>query len=300
MHFAFPKVIPTASPKRVLATACAAVALLGTMAAPAAAQQAGSGWQPGPGAVLDNTYSGFIDQPTNGATVPGSGSFAVTGWFVDQTAQGWAGADQGQVWLGTMDGGGKMLAQLNVAQGRPDVGTALGNPFFAASGFNGIVQGSSVPSGAQTLNVYMHTPAKGWWFKSVNVTGGGAAGAAAPAPVPGAGTASGAPPTGSVTAPTEGQNVSAKGSSTFTITGTANDPTFGPSAIDSVDVWIFGERGSDSGQDLGMANLNGDGTWSLTFSPTKFPSTHTNIYVYIHSKATGHTTELIRGFNIVG
>ena len=94
--------------------------------------------------------------------------------------------------------------------------------------------------------------------------------------------------------------MNAKGNSQFTITGTANDPTFGPGAIDSVDIWIFGERGSDSGQDLGNAALNGDGTWSLNFSPTKFPSTHTNIYVYIHSKATGQTTELIRGFNIVG
>ena len=162
MHFDFAKVVPTASARRVLVTASAAVALFGTMAAPAAAQQASSGWQPGPGAVLDNTYVGFIDQPANGATVPGSGTFPVTGWFVDQTAQGWAGADQGQVWLGTMDGGGKMLAQLNIAQGRPDVAKALGNPYYAASGFNAIVQGSSVPAGSQTLNVYMHTPGKGW------------------------------------------------------------------------------------------------------------------------------------------
>src|SRR5579864_5922273 len=191
MHFDLQKVFPSASPRRVFMTACAAVALLGSMAAPAAAQQAGSGWQPGPGGVLDNTYSGFIDQPTAGGTVPGSGSFAVTGWFVDQTAQGWAGADQGQVWLGTMDGGGKMLAQLNIAQSRPDVASALGNPYYVASGFSGVVQGSAVPGGPQTLNVYMHTGGKGWWFKSVNVNGGGT-GAAAPAPS--AGTAPGGAP----------------------------------------------------------------------------------------------------------
>ena len=299
MRLEFPKVFLSMAPKRAFATAAAVAALIAGMASPAAAQQAGSGWQPGPDSVLDNTYTGFIDQPSGGGTVPGSGSFALTGWFVDQTAQGWAGADQGQVWLGTMDGGGKMLAQLNIAQSRPDVANALGNPFYAASGFNAVVQGSSVPGGAQTLNVYMHTPGKGWWFESVNVNGGGAATAAAPAPSAGTATG-GTAPTGTVTAPTESQNVSAKGGAQFTIMGTANDPVNGPGAIDSVDVWIFGERNSDSGTDLGNANLNGDGTWSLTFSPTKFPSTHTNIYVYVHSKVTGQTTELIRGFNIVG
>jgi hypothetical protein len=300
MRLDFPKVAPASFSKRAFATAAAAAALIASMAAPAAAQQNGSGWQPGPGGVLDNTYAGFIDQPGNGGTVPGSGSFAFTGWFVDQTAQGWAGADQGQVWLGTMDGGGRMIAQLNIAQSRPDVAAALGNPYYAASGFNAVIQGSSVPGGAQTLNVYMHTPGKGWWFKGVNVNGGGAAAAAAPAPSGSAATTGGAAPTGSVTAPTESQNVTAKGSTQFTITGTATDPVTGAGGIDEVDVWIFGERGSGSGTDLGDANLNGDGTWSLTFSPTKFPSTHTNIYVYIHSKTTGQTTELVRGFNIVG
>jgi len=119
-----------------------------------------------------------------------------------------------------------------------------------------------------------------------------------PAPSTSASTGSG--PVVTVTKPTEGQNVNAAGSSQFTITGTATDPTTGAGGIDSVDVWIFGERDSGSGSDLGQANLNGDGTWSLSFTPTKFPSTHTNIYVYAHSKTTGQTTEIVRGFNIVG
>jgi Bacterial Ig domain len=297
MRLVFPK-----APKAFF-TVCGCLALIASMASPAAAQTAGNGWQTGPGAILDNTYAGFVDQPSNGGTVPGSGTFTVTGWFVDQTAEGWAGADQMQVWLGTMDGGGKMLASGAVALPRPDVATALGNPFYAASGFAASVPGSAVPGGPQTLNVYMHTGGKGWWFKPVSVNGGGS-GAAAAAPAPSgnapAATGGGGAPTGAVTAPTEGQNVSAKGSATFTIEGNASDPAAGPGGIDSVDVWIFGERDSGSGTDLGTANLNGDGTWSLSFSPTKFPSTHTNIYVYIHSKASGQTTELIRGFNIVG
>jgi hypothetical protein len=217
-----------------------------------------------------------------------------------------------QVWLGTMDGGGKMLANGIVGQNRPDVGAALGNPFYANSGFSASVPGGSVPAGNQTLNVYMHTGGKGWWYKSVSVNGGGAAPSTAPAPAATAAPVSSSSaahavasgtagaPIVTITAPTESQNVRASGSSTFTIQGTAVDPVTGPSGIDSVDVWINGEVNSQSGQDLGQATLNGDGSWSLTFSPTKFPSTHTNIYVYAHSKTSGKTTEAIRGFNIVG
>src|SRR5437016_7680811 len=101
----------------LLLATCFALAV--SMAPPVLAQS--SGWQPGPGAVLDNTYDGFIDVPSAGATVPGSGSFSVAGWFVDTTAQGWAGADDIQVWLGTMDGGGQMLAKALLGQNRPDV-----------------------------------------------------------------------------------------------------------------------------------------------------------------------------------
>jgi len=289
---------------KVFAAAAACLALIVSMAAPAAAQS--SGWQGGPGAILDNTYVGFIDQPSSGAVVPGSGSFVVGGWFVDTTAQGWAGADQMQVWLGAMGGGGKMLANGIVGQNRPDVGSFLGNPFYGNSGFSASVPGSSVPGGPQTLSVYMHTGGKGWWYKTVNVNGGGAAPSSGTSSGSSSSTtaptnASGGAPVVTVSAPTEGQDVKASGSSQFTITGTAADPTTGAAGIDSVEVWINGERDSGSGQSLGQAQLNsGDGSWSLTFSPTKFPSTHTNIYVYAHSKTTGKTGETLRGFNIKG
>src|SRR2546430_12991479 len=84
------------------------LALAVSMAPPVLAQS--SGWQPGPGAVLDNTYNGSIDQPTNDATVAASGSFPLTGWFVHTTAQGASGADQVNTWLCTMDGGGSVVA----------------------------------------------------------------------------------------------------------------------------------------------------------------------------------------------
>src|SRR4029077_7492007 len=91
-------------------------------------------------------------------------------------------------WLATMDGGGKMLAKAVFAQNRPDVASATGNPFWAASGFGADIPASSLATGNQTLSVYAHTPGKGWWFKQVNVNVSASA-ATNPAP------AAAAPPT---------------------------------------------------------------------------------------------------------
>jgi hypothetical protein len=127
---------------------------------------------------------------------------------------------------------------------------------------------------------------------------------AAPAPAPVAAPAAPvavSPPTLTILNPTENQNVSAKGSSTYTVTGTVVDPNPGARVVDVVvDIWIFGERNGAGGVDLGNADVQSDGTWSLTFSPTRFTSTHTNIYVYARSKASGKETVQNRGFNIVG
>jgi hypothetical protein len=287
MRFTLPRLVALLS----------AVSVLLLASVPAASAQSAADWSPGPGAILDNTYAGFIDLPPAGSTVPGGGTFTVAGWFVDKTAQGWAGADDVQVWLGTMDGGGKMLAKAFFAQFRPDVGTALGNPFWAYSGFSASIAGSSVPAGSQTLNVYAHTGGKGWWFKGVSVTGGGSGtGAPAPAapaaPGPASATASGAPVL-SITNPSENQNVSTK--SDYTITGSVSDP----GNIDRIEVWINGERNSQYGRLLGTVTPNSDGSWSLRFSPTKFASTHSNLYVYAHNRVSNLETVATRGFNIV-
>jgi hypothetical protein len=278
MRFAFSGVA-------ALASAVAAVVVL---VAPAAAQSAD--WQAGPGAAGDPSYTGFIDAPRSGATVPGSGSFSVSGWFVDKTAQGWAGADDVQVWLGTMDGGGRMLAKAQFAQNRPDVAAALGNPYWAASGFSAVVGG--IPGGSQTLNVYAHTPAKGWWFKGVTVNGGGPAGSAGAAPPASGGSSTGAPVL-KITAPVVGADVSTKNGD-FTITGTVDNP----GNVDRIEIWINGERNAGGAAELGTTTPLSDGSWSLVFRPTKFPSTHSNIYVYAHNR-NGQETLLPRGFNII-
>jgi hypothetical protein len=110
----------------------------------------------------------------------------------------------------------------------------------------------------------------------------------------------GAPPQVTILNPIEGQNVSAKGGALYTISGTATDPSAGPGAIDTVDVWIFGERNTAGATNLGTVTPQSDGSWSLSFQPTHFTSTHTNISVYVHSKATGLESTAARGFNIVG
>ena len=275
-------------PLRTLAALAWLAALSLPVAAPASAQSAG--WQQGPGAILDNTYTGYIDTPSNGASVSNGGSLTVGGWFVDTTAQGWAGADDMQVFLGQMGNGGTMVAHGIVAQNRPDVGAAIGNPYFSASGFSASVPGSALPAGSQTLNVYVHTGGKGWWFRSVsiNVSAGGAT-ASSPAPSSSSSGASTSGTTVTVTAPLENANVSTKNGQ-YTITGTVSPD------VDRVDVWLNGER--DTGTQLGTATPNSDGTWSVSFIPTHYPSTHSNLYVFARSKTTGKEIETVRGFNI--
>jgi hypothetical protein len=265
---------------------------------PVGAQAAG--WQPGPGAILDNTYDGFIDAPASGATVPASGLFTVSGWFVDSAAQGWAGADQIQVWLGTMGGGGKQIANAQIAMSRPDVAAVTGNPYAAASGFSALVDGAQVGGGPQTLYVYAHTGGKGWWFKQVNVNGGGTGGAApapaASAPAASAPAAAGSAPQLTIDKPAANENVSTK--STYSIEGTASDPGFGPAGIDVVDVFINGERGGAYSTELGTATPDSQGQWMLQFEPTKYPSMHSNLFVYAHSRNTGKETLATREFTI--
>ena len=49
---------------------------------------------------------------------------------------------------------------------------------------------------------------------------------------------------------------------------TSSDPGFGARGIDRVQIYLNGER--EDGTHLGDANIEGDGSWSLTFEPTDF------------------------------
>ena len=292
-------------------------ALLGAVSAPASvAADAFSTWTPGPGAAGDNTYAGFIDVPPANTMVP-TGNFQVAGWFVDTTAQGWAGADDVQVFLGTMDGGGKMLARAFFAQSRPDVATALANPYWAASGFNATIPASALPSGGQTLSVYAHTPAKGWWYKQVQVNVSSTAASTAPAPAgaPAPTVQGAALPIVVIEKPKDGEVV--KTSSDYEIIGYALDKNAtrnqgaAGSGVDRVQVYLGAER-ENNGTFLGEADLGfsdsipeglygsqfASAGWRLTFKPTKF---HVNTYLmfaYARSAVSGKEDVAVRFFAI--
>jgi hypothetical protein len=145
-----------------------------TGAAPAVAQQAPSGpgagaWAPGPAASGDrNSLAGVIDTPTAGASLT-LGTLQLSGWFVDLTAQGWAGADDVEIFLGGMESGGRPLGHAQFIQNRPDVASALKNPFWTQSGWSASVSTLSLPPGPTSLSVYVHTPAKGWWVRDLSI-----------------------------------------------------------------------------------------------------------------------------------
>jgi len=275
-------------------------------------------WTAGPDAILDSTYDGFIDLPALNATVP-TGSFTVAGWFVDTTAQGWAGADDVQVWQGTMDGGGKMLAKAVFAQSRPDVAAAEANPFWDASGFGAAIPSGALGPGPQTLSVYVHTPGKGWWFKQVQVNVSGTAAPAAPA-APAAAAAptvsGGAPPVLVIEKPASGDNIGTK--NTFELMGYALDRNAAVNqgsqgtGIDRVSVFVDAER-DNGGSFVGDADLAfsdhaaeakygsqfASSGWRLTFKPTTLHKGAHTFFIYAHSVVTGKEDLETVGFNII-
>jgi hypothetical protein len=143
-----------------------ALLLSATPIAPALAL--GEGWLPGPGASGANTYIGVIDAPAMGARV-NTPAVQLAGWFVDTSAQGWAGADDIEIFLGTLGNGGTMLAHAFLAQDRPDVAQTFGRPDWLASGWTAIVPTNALLPGANRLSIYAHSPMKGWWYRQVTV-----------------------------------------------------------------------------------------------------------------------------------
>ena len=97
--------------------------------------------------------------------------------------------------------------------------------------------------------------------------------------------------------PTAGQNIMT--ANDFTIRGTVTDPAAGPLAIDRVEIWLNGRRNTRGAISMGVATLDRNGNWSLTFSPTRFHAMNSNLYVYGHSTASGNTSVGIVNFNIV-
>jgi hypothetical protein len=243
----------------------------------------GADWAPAAGAMGDNTYQGFIDQPANGATVAQGASFNVSGWVVDTTAQGWSGIDGVEVMLGNT-----VLTNATVGLPRPDVAAVTGNPNAANSGFQGTVKGG-VPSGSQTLTVVAHTPDKGSWSKQVtiNVSAGGTV----------VNTASGL--VLKIISPSSSDLIVSNNNGT--IYGVAYDTRTRPElgvGVDRVYACLDAPCGQAGSQSLGDAVFNGD-NWSITWSPTKYNNVrHHVLYVYAHSLVTGETLQLTEEINL--
>jgi hypothetical protein len=129
----------------------------------------GEGWLAGPGATGDNTYSGVIDAPAMNAQLTSNESVQLSGWFLDRTAVGWAGADDVEIYLGTFGNGGTLLTHANFAQSRPDVAGTFGRADWQPSGWTAAALTNALVPGVNRLSVYAHSPAKGWWYQQITI-----------------------------------------------------------------------------------------------------------------------------------
>jgi hypothetical protein len=164
-----------------LAASIAAACLALSASGPGFAQPAplSGSWLAGPDGKGQSTYVGRIEAPRAGQTVTAGANILVSGWAVDTTATGWSGIDGVEVWNGAKDKGGTKLASGSVGQPRPDVADALGGS-FRGSGFSAVIPPLSGVSGSVSLFVYLHTPDKGTWYKSLTVNAPSAAALAFP------------------------------------------------------------------------------------------------------------------------
>lgn len=274
----------------------AAILLAGGAAVPAAAQSVpgSGGWTAGADATGDNTYAGPVDQPTNGSSIGAGSAFHVSGWIVDTTAQGWAGIDDLNVYLGSTP-----IAHGAVAESRPDVAAATGNGYWANSGFDALVPAGAVPAGNQTLTVVAHTPSKGTWLRQVGVTV--TAGTSASGVTVSSASGGAVSPALQVTiqAPMPGEII--PGTNNATIRGTAVDTRTRAelgSGVNRVQVYLDAKRGVAGSQFIGEANISGS-TWALNWQPTKYNSErHHVMYVYARSAVTGEELITSQEINI--
>jgi hypothetical protein len=270
---------------------------------PLAGRAQSEGWQPGPAAVGDSTFEGFIDAPANGASIAAGQPIQVSGWIVDTTAQGWAGLDALHVYDGTADSGA-YLGAGSVGVNRPDVAAALGNPYWAAAGFSAVIGPSALGPGQHTLTIYAHSPAKGWWYKQVTLTLVSA---------PASATSSGAQPVASITAPRMNEKV-LTGSGTMAVEGFAFDPGALPnqgvsgSGVDKVHVVITDTLGSkiEGDADLGTeapgaASYGPQFTntgFRFAFRPTALHAGNAQIEVTAHSVVSGKDFDASSTFQV--
>lgn len=148
---------------------CSVVLSVLSIAPATVGADAGSPWLPGPMAVGQDTFSGFIDTPSSGLTVMPDSTVTVQGWVVDTAAGGGTGIDDVRVYLGLQDQGAPLLAQATIGQKRDDVAAALGNPDFGASGFTAAFPVNNLGVGSNMVTVSAHARDKGWRYQQLEL-----------------------------------------------------------------------------------------------------------------------------------
>jgi hypothetical protein len=291
--------------RRVLATVLLVSSALTGLGVPRLATAAT--WQPGPQATLDglsggsSSYAGFVDQPAPGASVPAGQPLVVSGWVVDQTAQGWPGIDEVHIYDGLAGAGGAFLGRADIARARVDVAQALGNGYWLNSGFSASLPAGALGPGAHTLSVYAHTPSKGWWYTQVSIV---VAPGAPPAPAPAA-------IVNAIIAPTASERVS-RTLDHYTIRGYALDPsaTTG-TGIDRVQVYMDEPRGQ-GGTLVGEATFGGstpgaaaqygphfaEAGYHVDIRPVDFTAGSHHVYAYARSSVSGQEALAIASFSL--
>ena len=281
--------------------------LIGTVT-PAHADSA-SPWTPGPGASGDDTYSGFIDTPISGTAVLPNAMLTVQGWVVDRTASGWSGVDDVAVYLGYQDQGGILMNHAATGLARNDVANALGNPYWAMSGFSTSFSADALSTGSNLLVVYAHTPSKGWWYKQLQIN--------VPAPPP---RAFADDPLLIVRQATPSLDV-AQNTSTLVLSGYAIDRNMpldlqlgvGGSGVSSVQAYLDGPKtaGNGAGALIAVASLakqNREATgfgerflnsgWELTIHPTDLTVDRHELFIYAESAFWPSETLVVIPFTV--
>lgn len=123
-----------------------------------------------------------IDSPMEGATITMGVETDIGGWAVDPAGAG-TGVDMVRVYIDNPQESANYLGTATYGKPRFDVAAALGNPAFAAGGFDFVWTPTGISTGQHTLYVYARS-ASGWSFKTVNVTLRAAPMIPAPAPDP--------------------------------------------------------------------------------------------------------------------
>ncbi len=270
--------------RRVGVLAVLVAVALGLGAAPVSAQTAG--WSPGPNATGENTYDGYIDFPPAGASMPANQGILLNGWVVDKTAQGWAGIDEVHLYDGRAGEGGTFITRGVPALDRPDVGLALGNGYWAASGFMFAIPPNTLQQGTRTLTVYARSPAKGWWSKQVTLNITRPSYPSDPLTV--------------IEAPVLDEKVLTDNE--YDVKGYSLDRNAGPNGgtgVSRVEVWI-GQRDLAGSRELTPVSTSLESTraanygtqfskggWQVRFNPTKFNAGDYFLYVYARSSVTG-------------